>query len=165
MNFNFHPPYLQYMQPGHFIQPPQAVNVLPPQAVNVPQQFEEPEWKKSKRDKWTKAQTNKLVAIGHRDAAQPPKVAVARTKEDPDIDENPEKQGQDCESDEEDNIGAPPGSKTTRKRKNLHKEEKDQLDEDDKDTEFMLKLEQEQQRALRKPRKLKSHRNHSMSKH
>ena len=122
------------------------MNVLPPQAVNVPQQFEEPEWKKSKRDKWTK-------------------VAVARTKEDPDIDENPEKQGQDCESDEEDNIGAPPGSKTTRKRKNLHKEEKDQLDEDDKDTEFMLKLEQEQQRALRKPRKLKSHRNHSMSKH
>ena len=50
MNFNFHPPYLQYMQPGHFIQPPQAVNVLSPQAVNVPQQVEEPEGKKSKRD-------------------------------------------------------------------------------------------------------------------
>ena len=63
MNFNFHPPYLQYMQPGHFIQPPQAVNVLPPQAVNVPQQVEEPEGKKSKRDKWMKAQTNILAAM------------------------------------------------------------------------------------------------------
>ena len=63
MNFNFHPPFLQYMQPGHFIQPPQAVNVLPPQAVNVPQQVEEPEGKKSKRDKWMKAQTNILVAM------------------------------------------------------------------------------------------------------
>ena len=41
MNFTFHPPYLQYMQPGHFIQPPQAVKVLPPQAVNVPQQVDE----------------------------------------------------------------------------------------------------------------------------
>ena len=51
------------MQPGHFTQPPQAVNVLLPQAVNVPQQVEEPEVKKSKRDKWTKAQTNILVAM------------------------------------------------------------------------------------------------------
>ena len=39
------------------------MNVLPPQAVNVPQQVEEPEGKKSKRDKWTKAQTNILVAM------------------------------------------------------------------------------------------------------
>ena len=54
-NFNFHPPYLQYMQPEHFTQLPQA--------VNVPQQVEELEGKKSKRDKWTKAQTNILVAI------------------------------------------------------------------------------------------------------
>ena len=42
------------MQPGHFIQPPQAVNVL--------QQVEEPEGKKSKRDKWTKTETNILVS-------------------------------------------------------------------------------------------------------
>ena len=195
------------------------MNVLPPQAVNVPQQVEEPEGKKSKRDKWTKAQTNILVAmwkenlsdiesskanviwtkiktevdkhgtvktikqckikirnlkdtfkkakennkksgceaqfpeyydifgdaVGHRDAVQLPKAAEVGTKEDPDIDESLEKQGEDCESDEKDNIEVSPGSNATRKRKNLHKEEKDQLDEDDEDTEFMLKLEQEKQ--------------------
>ena len=43
------------MQPGHFIQPPQA--------VNVPQQVEEPEGKKSKRDKWMKTETNILVSM------------------------------------------------------------------------------------------------------
>ena len=208
MNFNFHPPYLQYMQPGHFIQPPQAVNVLPPQAMNVPQQAEEPEGKKSKRDKWTKAQTNILVgmwkdnlsdiesskanviwtkiktkvdklgtvktikqcmikirnlkdtfkkakeknkksgceaqfpehydtfddAIGHRDAVHLRKAIDVGTKEDSDIDESLEKQGEDCESDEEDNIEVSSGSNATRKRKNLHKEEKYQLDEDDEDT-------------------------------
>ena len=63
MNFNFNPLYLQYMPPGYFIQPPQEVTVLLPQAVNVPQQAEEPEGKNSKRDKWTKAQTNILVAM------------------------------------------------------------------------------------------------------
>ena len=38
-------------------------------------------------------------ATGHRDAAQPPKAAEAGTKEDSDIDESLEKQGEDCESD------------------------------------------------------------------
>ena len=84
-------------------------------------------------------------AIGHRDAVQLPKAVEVGTKEDCDIDESLEKQGEDCESDEEDNIEVSPGSNATRKRKNLHKEEKDQLDEDDEDTEFMLKLEQEKQ--------------------
>ena len=84
-------------------------------------------------------------AIGHRHAVQLPKAVEVGAKEDSDIDKSLEKQGEDCQSDEEDNIEVSPGRNTTRKRKKLHREEKDQLDEDDEDTEFMLKPEQEKQ--------------------
>ena len=81
MNFNFHPPYSQYMQPGHFIQPPQGVNVLPPQAVNVPQQVENQKERKAKEINGRKLKRIYLLPRGKRiyQTSNPVKLKVTST--------------------------------------------------------------------------------------
>ena len=64
------------------------------------------------KDTFKKAKENnkKSGCKAHRDAVHLLKAIEVGTKENSDIDESLKKQGEDCESDEEDNIEVSPGS-------------------------------------------------------